>query len=44
MLASDASCWCATLPALPADRLRPGMNCLCPACLAAERERCVRPD
>jgi hypothetical protein len=25
-------CWCAALPALPADQLAPG-SCLCPACL-----------
>ncbi|KXV15824.1 hypothetical protein CR51_02745 [Caballeronia megalochromosomata] len=34
--AGDSTCWCATLPALPVDRLRPGVGCLCPACLAAE--------
>jgi Cysteine-rich CWC len=42
MRAGDSSCWCATLPALPVDKLRPGMNCLCPACLAAEIERAAR--
>ncbi|WP_087048022.1 cysteine-rich CWC family protein [Caballeronia ptereochthonis] len=44
MLAGDAACWCATLPALPLDRLRPGVSCLCPACLAREIERAARPD
>ncbi|WP_062601456.1 cysteine-rich CWC family protein [Caballeronia calidae] len=43
-LAGDAVCWCAGLPALPVDRLRPGMSCLCPACLAAEIERIARSD
>jgi len=36
ILAGDAACWCAALPALPLDRLRPDMSCLCPACLAEE--------
>jgi len=36
MLAGDAACWCAALPRLPLDRLRPDMSCLCPACLAEE--------
>ncbi|WP_086966169.1 cysteine-rich CWC family protein [Caballeronia glebae] len=39
MLAGDSSCWCASLPALPAERLRPGMRCLCPACLVAQASR-----
>jgi hypothetical protein len=34
--AGDASCWCAALPALPAERLRDGAGCLCAACLTAE--------
>jgi hypothetical protein len=38
-LAGDASCWCASLPALPLDRLRPGIRCLCPACLTTEAAR-----
>jgi hypothetical protein len=42
-LAGDATCWCASLPALPPDSLRPGAGCLCPACLAAETERIARP-
>ncbi len=37
-LAGDNACWCAALPALPLDRLRPGESCLCRACLAAEIE------
>nr|WP_061158999.1 cysteine-rich CWC family protein [Caballeronia temeraria] len=44
MLAGDAACWCAKLPALPADRLRPGMRCLCPACLAAETGRAASAE
>lgn len=40
--AGDPACWCATLPALPAEHLRPGVSCLCPACLAAEIERAER--
>ncbi|SAK40689.1 hypothetical protein AWB75_00232 [Caballeronia catudaia] len=44
MLAGDAACWCATLPALPADALRPGIGCLCPACLAAQVERAAAAD
>jgi hypothetical protein len=44
MRAGDPTCWCASLPALPVESLRPGMNCLCPACLAAEIERAARAD
>ncbi|WP_244158382.1 cysteine-rich CWC family protein [Caballeronia fortuita] len=43
-LAGDPSCWCATLPALPADRLRAGMRCLCPACLAARIANAASAD
>ncbi|SAL25115.1 hypothetical protein AWB71_01376 [Caballeronia peredens] len=45
-LAGDASCWCATLPALPHDMLSPGAACLCPACLTrltAQSGRASRP-
>ncbi|BAN21811.1 cysteine-rich CWC family protein [Caballeronia insecticola] len=44
--AGDAACWCAALPALPHDRLSPGVGCLCPACLTrltAQIERASRP-
>ncbi|RKP49556.1 hypothetical protein D7S89_11815 [Trinickia fusca] len=34
--AAPGQCWCASMPALPAGRLAPGMPCLCPGCLAAE--------
>nr|WP_106857102.1 cysteine-rich CWC family protein [Caballeronia novacaledonica] len=50
MIAGDPACWCAALPALPADRLRPGVSCLCPSCLAAEtgvprsKVRQIAPD
>ncbi|WP_321794129.1 cysteine-rich CWC family protein [Caballeronia sp. J97] len=44
MLAGDSACWCANMPVLPADLLRPGMRCLCPACLAAEIGRASRAD
>jgi len=37
-LAGDAACWCASLPALPLDRLRAGEPCLCRACVIAEIE------
>jgi hypothetical protein len=42
--AGDSVCWCATLPALPIETLRAGMNCLCPACLATEIERAAPAD
>ncbi|KQR79688.1 hypothetical protein ASG35_07355 [Burkholderia sp. Leaf177] len=29
----DATCWCASMPVLPADKLNPRLACLCPACL-----------
>ena len=29
------SCWCSDLPHLPAARIDPDTDCLCPACLAA---------
>jgi hypothetical protein len=35
----DARCWCASLPALPVDKLNPRMTCLCPACLREETQR-----
>jgi hypothetical protein len=35
-LAGDARCWCASLPQLPVERLKSGIGCLCPACLAEE--------
>jgi hypothetical protein len=35
-LAGDAACWCASLPALPLGKLRPGARCLCRACLTAQ--------
>ncbi|WP_175938945.1 cysteine-rich CWC family protein [Caballeronia sp. BCC1704] len=38
-LSGDAACWCASLPALPAERLRAGEVCLCRACLLAEIEK-----
>jgi hypothetical protein len=34
MQSGDPNCWCASLPALPLERLRAGALCLCPACLA----------
>ncbi|BAO85112.1 cysteine-rich CWC family protein [Caballeronia cordobensis] len=43
-LAGDEACWCATLPPLSADALRPGSGCLCPACLAAQLGRAARAD
>lgn len=38
--ASEAPCWCTTLPALPADSLPAPDDgrCLCPACLKAWME------
>jgi hypothetical protein len=44
MLAGDATCWCASLPALPPDALRPGAGCLCPACLARKIACSTKPD
>ncbi|WP_250462606.1 MULTISPECIES: cysteine-rich CWC family protein [unclassified Caballeronia] len=41
-LAGAATCWCATLPALPRERLRPDSTCLCRACLAAEMGQASR--
>nr|WP_244816155.1 cysteine-rich CWC family protein [Caballeronia sp. Lep1P3] len=38
-LAGEPVCWCASLPALPLDRLRPGEPCLCRACLVADIEK-----
>jgi hypothetical protein len=32
-IAGDATCWCASLPALPVERLLADARCLCPACL-----------
>ena len=29
------SCWCSELPQLPADRIDPDIDCLCPVCLDA---------
>jgi hypothetical protein len=29
-----SACWCASMPALPAEALKPGTGCLCPECLA----------
>jgi hypothetical protein len=29
-----SACWCASMPALPAEALEPGTGCLCPECLA----------
>ncbi|WP_245254133.1 cysteine-rich CWC family protein [Paraburkholderia sp. LEh10] len=29
-----SACWCASMPALPADVLEAGTGCLCPECLA----------
>ncbi|WP_342346295.1 cysteine-rich CWC family protein [Caballeronia grimmiae] len=43
-LAGDAACWCAALPALPLDRLRPGEPCLCRACLLALIEKTRAAD
>jgi hypothetical protein len=43
-LAGDARCWCASLPALPSERLRSGAGCLCAGCLAAEIERASRKN
>jgi hypothetical protein len=42
-LAGDAACWCASLPALPPDRLCVGEACLCRACLLVEIERARNP-
>jgi hypothetical protein len=44
MRAGDPACWCASLAALPLDCLRPGMSCLCPACLAAQIDRAAPLD
>ncbi|WP_277189506.1 cysteine-rich CWC family protein [Caballeronia sp. BR00000012568055] len=38
-IAGDATCWCASLPALGIEcieRLKPDARCLCPACLRDE--------
>jgi hypothetical protein len=32
----DATCWCASMPVLPANKLAPRLACLCPACLSRE--------
>ncbi|MEM5389301.1 cysteine-rich CWC family protein [Paraburkholderia phymatum] len=29
-----STCWCVSMPALPADALKAGIGCLCPECLA----------
>ncbi|MCC8401950.1 cysteine-rich CWC family protein [Paraburkholderia sp. MMS20-SJTN17] len=42
MQAEPSSCWCRALPPLPAERLEPGGQCLCPECLAAEIARATR--
>jgi hypothetical protein len=38
-LAGDARCWCASLPALPVERLDAASGCLCAACLEADIRR-----
>ncbi|WP_375508782.1 cysteine-rich CWC family protein [uncultured Caballeronia sp.] len=38
----DATCWCASMPVLPADRLEPRLTCLCPACLSEKIGRIVQ--
>ncbi|MBV8627832.1 MAG: cysteine-rich CWC family protein [Paraburkholderia sp.] len=40
--ASD--CWCRSMPALPAERLKAGSGCLCPECLAEEIARAQVPE
>ncbi|MDR5853322.1 cysteine-rich CWC family protein [Caballeronia sp. LZ062] len=42
-VAGDAGCWCASLPALPPERLRDGDTCLCRACLLAELAKSGTP-
>ncbi|SOE52244.1 Cysteine-rich CWC [Burkholderia sp. D7] len=37
----EAQCWCASLPALPVERLNPDMTCLCPDCLREETQRSI---
>ncbi|MDR5736969.1 MULTISPECIES: cysteine-rich CWC family protein [unclassified Caballeronia] len=43
-LAGDSTCWCAALPALPADLLQPDEPCLCRACLVALIEKTRAAD
>jgi hypothetical protein len=43
-LAGDARCWCGSLPGLPIERLKGGIGCLCPACLAKEIENMQRGE
>ncbi|QDQ82395.1 cysteine-rich CWC family protein [Paraburkholderia megapolitana] len=37
--AGAPDCWCRSMPALPANRLKAGRACLCPECLADEIAR-----
>jgi hypothetical protein len=38
--AGDATCWCASMPVLPADKLELRLTCLCPLCLS-EKLGCI---